>query len=69
MEPGVRKGRQPISAPYAASASGTGWKKVVPPAEQSPLPPEVRPMAVSPREERAAAVARHTGSGRRTPRR
>ncbi len=31
--------------PYALSASVTGWKKVVPPEEQLPLPPEVRPIA------------------------
>ncbi|GHE69988.1 hypothetical protein GCM10018782_49750 [Streptomyces griseoaurantiacus] len=29
--------------PYAFRASVTGWKKVVPPEEQLPLPPEVRP--------------------------
>lgn len=31
--------------PYALSASTTGWKNVVPPEEQLPLPPEVRPTA------------------------
>ncbi len=31
--------------PYAFRASTTGWKKVVPPEEQLPLPPEVRPIA------------------------
>ncbi len=31
--------------PYAFSASVTGWKKVVPPEVQLPLPPEVRPIA------------------------
>jgi hypothetical protein len=40
--------RQPIWAPKADSASVTGWKKVSPPEVQSPLPPEVRPIAASP---------------------
>jgi hypothetical protein len=31
--------------PYADSAAVTGWKNVVPPVLQSPLPPEVRPTA------------------------
>src|SRR4051794_22877334 len=39
---------QPMLAPRALSAAGTGWKKVSPPEEQSPLPPEVRPSAVLP---------------------
>src|SRR5690606_22935314 len=39
---------QPICVPVADRASVTGWKKVVPPEEQSPLPPEVRPTALLP---------------------
>lgn len=39
---------QPRVTPKAASAVLTGWKKVVPPEVQSPLPPEVRPSAVLP---------------------
>ena len=34
--------------PYALSASVTGWKNVVPPVLQFPLPPEVRPRALVP---------------------
>ena len=34
--------------PYALSASVTGWKNVVPPVLQLPLPPEVRPRALVP---------------------
>src|SRR5690606_38097980 len=44
----VRVSRQPIWVPVADRASVTGWKKVVPPEVQSPLPPEVRPTALSP---------------------
>lgn len=35
-------------APSALRAAVTGWKKVSPPEEQSPLPPEVSPIAASP---------------------
>ncbi|CAM5506713.1 hypothetical protein SHIRM173S_11639 [Streptomyces hirsutus] len=38
----------PIWVPVAERASVTGWKKVVPPEEQLPLPPEVRPTALPP---------------------
>lgn len=41
---GVRTGQNTLT-PYALSASVTGWKKVVPPVVQLPLPPEVRPIA------------------------
>ena len=41
--PGTRA--QNTETPYALSASVTGWKNVVPPEEQLPLPPEVRPIA------------------------
>jgi hypothetical protein len=34
--------------PYALSAGMTGWKNVVPPDLQSPLPPEVSPRAAVP---------------------
>lgn len=40
--------RQPIWVPVADSASVTGWKNVSPPEVQSPLPPEVRPIALLP---------------------
>lgn len=35
-------------APWLLRASMTGWKYVTPPKAQSPVPPEVRPMAVLP---------------------
>lgn len=41
-------GCQKTLTPYALSASVTGWKYVVPPEEQLPLPPEVRPIALEP---------------------
>lgn len=44
----VERSRQNTLTPYALSASVTGWKNVVPPLEQLPLPPEVRPSAVLP---------------------
>jgi hypothetical protein len=34
--------------PYALTAARVGWKKVVPPLVQLPLPPEVRPSALVP---------------------
>jgi hypothetical protein len=34
-----------METPYAPRASVTGWKNVVPPVLQSPLPPEVMPIA------------------------
>ena len=34
---------QPMLTPKWLRAAVTGWKKVVPPEEQLPLPPEVRP--------------------------
>ncbi len=37
-----------MDTPYALSASVTGWKNVVPPVEQLPLPPDVMPRAVDP---------------------
>ena len=43
----VRDG-QYTETPYTWSASVTGWKNVVPPRRQSPLPPEVRPTAEVP---------------------
>ena len=52
--PTVRAGPFPLEVdqytetPYTLSGSVTGWKNVVPPDEQLPLPPEVRPSAVVP---------------------
>src|SRR4051794_14346422 len=40
--------RQNTFTPNRDSASVTGWKNVVPPEVQLPLPPEVRPSAVDP---------------------
>ena len=40
-----RRAAAPSVAPTAVSAVVTGWKKVSPPTVQSPLPPEVRPIA------------------------
>lgn len=40
--------RQFRVTPYALSAVVTGWKYVVPPELQLPLPPEVRPIAFEP---------------------
>src|SRR3954453_11506660 len=37
-----------METPYALSASVTGWKNVVPPVLQLPLPPEVSPRAFVP---------------------
>lgn len=45
---GAGTGRQFRVTPYALSASVTGWKNVVPPELQLPLPPEVRPTALLP---------------------
>jgi hypothetical protein len=39
---------QKTETPYTPSGSVTGWKNVVPPEEQLPLPPEVRPSAELP---------------------
>src|SRR6266511_3887282 len=44
----ARRIDQKMVTPYAVAASRTGWKKVVPPLVQSPLPPEVRPSALVP---------------------
>src|SRR5689334_16297091 len=45
---GQPAGRQPIDVPVAESASVTGWKNVSPPEVQSPLPPDVSPIALLP---------------------
>ena len=44
----ARRVDQKMVTPYVLAASRTGWKKVVPPLVQSPLPPEVRPSAFVP---------------------
>jgi hypothetical protein len=44
----VKRDNQYTETPYTLSGSTTGWKYVVPPELQLPLPPEVRPSAVVP---------------------
>ena len=44
----VERAGQYTVTPYALAASVTGWKNVVPPVLQLPLPPEVRPSALVP---------------------
>jgi len=48
LSAGRAKWNQKMVTLYAVAASRTGWKNVVPPLVQSPLPPEVRPSALVP---------------------